>query len=92
MCAWMIDTFGNEDQKKTWIPQLAAMEKFASYCLTEPGAGSDAGSLSTSAKKSGDDLVLNGTKVLLAKIIEEAFESVLFYRPLLAEVEIQTFI
>lgn len=63
MCAWMIDTFGNEDQKKTWIPQLASMEKFASYCLTEPGAGSDAGSLSTSAKKSGDDLVLNGSKV-----------------------------
>lgn len=64
MCAWMIDTFGNEEQKKTWIPQLASMEKLASYCLTEPGAGSDAGSLSTSAKKSGDDLILNGSKVI----------------------------
>lgn len=59
----MIDTFGNEDQKKMWIPQLASMEKLASYCLTEPGAGSDAGSLSTSAKKSGNELILNGSKV-----------------------------
>lgn len=64
MCAWMIDTFGNEDQRKTWIPQLASMEKLASYCLTEPGAGSDAGSLGTTAKKSGDDLILNGSKVI----------------------------
>jgi alkylation response protein AidB-like acyl-CoA dehydrogenase len=37
MCAWMIDTFGREDLRKTWIPQLASMEKLASYCLTEPG-------------------------------------------------------
>ena len=37
MCAWMIDTFGNESQKEKWIPLLASMEKFASYCLTEPG-------------------------------------------------------
>ena len=63
MCAWMIDTFGNESQKTQWIPALATMEKLASYCLTEPGAGSDAGGLSTSAKRSGDDLILNGSKV-----------------------------
>ena len=37
MCAWMIDTFGREDLKQIWIPQLASMEKLASYCLTEPG-------------------------------------------------------
>ena len=37
MCAWMIDTFGNEAQRKLWIPPLASMEKFSSYCLTEPG-------------------------------------------------------
>ena len=37
MCAWMIDTFGREDLRKLWIPQLASMEKLASYCLTEPG-------------------------------------------------------
>lgn len=65
MCTWMIDTFGNESQKKQWIPALASMEKLASYCLTEPGAGSDAGGLSTSAKRSGDDLILNGSKVYL---------------------------
>lgn len=63
MCAWMIDQFGNSSQKEQWIPQLASMEKFASYCLTEPGAGSDAASLSTSAKRDGSDLILNGSKV-----------------------------
>ena len=66
MCAWMIDQFGNSSQKEEWIPQLASMEKFASYCLTEPGAGSDAASLSTSAKRDGSDLILNGSKVRLA--------------------------
>ncbi|KAJ1340169.1 hypothetical protein BSLG_005162 [Batrachochytrium salamandrivorans] len=49
MCAWMIDSFGNNDQREKYLPKLASMEKFASYCLTEPGAGSDAGSLATSA-------------------------------------------
>ena len=63
MCAWMIDHFGNSSQKEQWIPQLAAMEKFASYCLTEPGSGSDAASLSTTAKRDGSDLILNGSKV-----------------------------
>ena len=63
MCAWMIDHYGNEAQKKKWIPQLASMERFASYCLTEPGAGSDAASLSTTAKRDGDHFVLNGSKV-----------------------------
>lgn len=62
MCAWMIDEFGNENQKKKYIPQMATMEKFASYCLTEPNAGSDAASLGTSAKKIGQELVLNGSK------------------------------
>lgn len=71
MCAWMIDTFGNEEQKTKWIPQLASMEKLASYCLTEPGAGSDAGNLGLSARKSGDDFILNGSKVIprLFKVI-----------------------
>ena len=66
MCAWMIDTFGNDDQKATWIPRLSTMEAFASYCLTEPGAGSDAASLSTSAKKCGDELILNGSKAFIS--------------------------
>ena len=39
MCAWMIDAFGNKEQRSKWIPKLASMDKFASYCLTEPGAG-----------------------------------------------------
>ena len=60
MCAWMIDEFGNEAQKEKWIKQLASMEKLSSYCLTEPGNGSDAASLKTSAKRVGDHYVLNG--------------------------------
>lgn len=63
MCAWMIDHFGNPSQREQWVPQLASMEKLASYCLTEPGSGSDAASLSTTAKRDGTDLVLNGSKV-----------------------------
>src|ERR1700735_711107 len=49
MCAWMIDTYGTPEQRKDWIPRLAAMELIASYCLTEPGAGSDASALTTRA-------------------------------------------
>lgn len=66
MCAWMIDEFGNKSQREHWIPRLASMEKFASYCLTEPGAGSDAGSLSTAARRDGEDLVLNGSKAFIS--------------------------
>ncbi|XP_071527247.1 isobutyryl-CoA dehydrogenase, mitochondrial-like [Panulirus ornatus] len=66
MCAWMIDKFGNTAQREQWIPELASMEKFASYCLTEPGSGSDAASLLTSAKKDGEDLILNGSKAFIS--------------------------
>ncbi|KAK6187810.1 hypothetical protein SNE40_005751 [Patella caerulea] len=66
MCAWMIDEFGSETLKETWIPQLATMDMCASYCLTEPGSGSDAASLITSAKKDGDNYVLNGEKVFIS--------------------------
>jgi len=59
----MIDAYGNKEQRAKWVSQLGSMEKFASYCLTEPGSGSDAGSLSTTAIKSGDHYVLNGSKV-----------------------------
>ena len=61
----MIDTFGNKEQREKWVPKLATMEKFASYCLTEPGAGSDAAGLSTTAKKSGSHYILNGSKVIM---------------------------
>ncbi|XP_053756216.1 isobutyryl-CoA dehydrogenase, mitochondrial isoform X2 [Panthera pardus] len=63
MCVWMIDTFGNEEQRHKFCPPLCTMEKFASYCLTEPGSGSDAASLLTSAKQQGDHYILNGSKV-----------------------------
>ena len=49
MCAWMVDTYGTDEQRKSWVPRLASMEVIASYCLTEPGAGSDAGALRTKA-------------------------------------------
>lgn len=62
----MVDEFGNEDQRKHWIPKLASMEKFASYCLTEAGSGSDAASLVTSARKDGDYYVLNGSKSFIS--------------------------
>ncbi|XP_058049982.1 isobutyryl-CoA dehydrogenase, mitochondrial [Ahaetulla prasina] len=66
MCAWMIDTFGNEEQRLKFCPSLCSMEKLASYCLTEPGSGSDAASLLTSAKKRGDVYILNGSKAFIS--------------------------
>jgi alkylation response protein AidB-like acyl-CoA dehydrogenase len=66
MCAWMIDTFGTAEQRKEWIPRLAPMDVIASYCLTEPGAGSDASALSTRAVKQGGDYVLDGVKQFIS--------------------------
>ena len=66
MCAWMIDSFGTDEQRKGWIPRLASMDVIASYCLTEPGAGSDAGALSTRAVKQGGDYVLDGVKQFIS--------------------------
>ena len=63
MCAWMVDEFGCDELRAAWLPRLATMERLASYCLTEPGAGSDAASLTTSARRHGDHYVLNGSKV-----------------------------
>ncbi len=63
MCAWMVDTFGSEELRKEFVPRLATMECLSSYCLTEPGSGSDAASLITTAKRDGDDFVVNGAKV-----------------------------
>ncbi len=64
MCAWMIDTYGNDEQRAKYIPRMAAMQLMGSYCLTEPGSGSDAAGLITTAKRVGDDYVLNGSKVV----------------------------
>ncbi|XP_070621244.1 isobutyryl-CoA dehydrogenase, mitochondrial [Erythrolamprus reginae] len=66
MCAWMIDVFGDEEQRRRFCPSLCSMEKLASYCLTEPGSGSDAASLLTSAKKHGDVYILNGSKAFIS--------------------------
>ena len=66
MCAWMIDSFGTDEQRKAWVPRLATMDVIASYCLTEPGAGSDASALSTRAVKRGSDYVLDGVKQFIS--------------------------
>ena len=66
MASWMIDRFGGEEQRKRFLPKLTTMEKIASYCLTEPGAGSDAASLKTRAMKDGDHYVLNGSKAFIS--------------------------
>ena len=62
MVVWMIDTFGDDAQRERWVPGLAAMTALGSYCLTEPGAGSDAAAITTSARRDGDDYVINGVK------------------------------
>ena len=66
MASWMIDRFGGEEQRKRFLPKLVTMEKIASYCLTEPGSGSDAASLKTRGVKDGDHYVLNGAKAFIS--------------------------
>jgi alkylation response protein AidB-like acyl-CoA dehydrogenase len=62
MAAWMIDRYGEEGQRRRFLPKLCTMEHFASYCLTEPDAGSDAASLATRARRDGTQYVLDGSK------------------------------
>ena len=66
MAAWMIDCFGSAELKARYLPDLVSMEKIASYCLTEPGSGSDAAALKTSARIDGEYYVLNGTKQFIS--------------------------
>ncbi len=66
MCCWMIDNFGADALRKEWLPRLTSMEFLASYCLTEPGSGSDAASLRTKAVKDGGDYLLNGSKAFIS--------------------------
>jgi len=66
MNCFLLDTFGSPEQKERWLPRLASMELLSSYCLTEPGSGSDAASLSTQARRDGDDYVLSGSKAFIS--------------------------
>jgi len=66
MCAWMIDRFGSDEQRRKWLPDLVLMRKLASYCLTEPGSGSDAAALRTRAVRDGDHYVLDGQKQFIS--------------------------
>ncbi|MFR0657262.1 acyl-CoA dehydrogenase family protein, partial [Pantoea sp. SIMBA_079] len=62
----MIDTFGNEEPRQRFLPKLTSMESLASYCLTEPGSGSDAAALRTRATRDGDHYILNGSKQFIS--------------------------
>jgi len=66
MVCWMIDRFGSDEQRSRFLPRLCTMELFGSYCLTEPGAGSDAASLKTRAERDGDSYVLTGEKAFIS--------------------------
>jgi len=66
MASWMIDHFGNDDQRRRWVPDLCSMEMMSSYCLTEPGAGSDAAALRTHARQEGSDYIINGSKAFIS--------------------------
>lgn len=72
MVVWMIDTYGDDTQRATWLPQLSAMSEFGGYCLTEPGVGSDAANVATSAVRDGDDYVLTGVKQFISGAGEAA--------------------
>ena len=66
MVAWMVDSFGSDEVRAEWLPKLCSMQAIASYCLTEPGSGSDAAALKTSARADGNGYVLNGTKSFIS--------------------------
>ena len=66
MVAWMVAKYASDAQVAAWMPKLASMDWLSSYCLTEPGAGSDAAALKTSAKRTGDHYVLNGSKQFIS--------------------------
>ena len=66
MASWMIDSFGSAEQRAKYLPRLTSMELIASYCLTEPGSGSDASAMRSRAVRDGDDYVLNGSKAFIS--------------------------
>ncbi|MFK3890966.1 acyl-CoA dehydrogenase family protein [Sphingomonas sp. NPDC079357] len=66
MASWIIDRYGSAALKARYLPDLVTMERIASYCLTEPGSGSDAAALKTSAYSDGDEYIVNGTKQFIS--------------------------
>ena len=66
MASWMIDKYGSDELRRRYLPRLTTMELIASYCLTEPGSGSDAAGLRTRAERDGDSYVLNGSKAFIS--------------------------
>jgi alkylation response protein AidB-like acyl-CoA dehydrogenase len=66
MVAWMIDVFGSAAQRQEFLPKLCCMQHFASDCLTDPGSGSDAASLSTRGERKGDTYLINGSKAFIS--------------------------
>jgi len=66
MCGGMIDSFGSEETRAKWLPDICAMTKIFSYCLTEPGSGSDAAARRTRATRSNEGYALSGTKAFIS--------------------------
>ena len=78
MCAWMVDKFGSQVQREKYVRKLCSMDLLASYCLTEPGAGSDAANLQATATREGDHYLLSGTKVQGCAVESSSSHSILF--------------
>ncbi|WP_426187972.1 acyl-CoA dehydrogenase family protein [Microbacterium sp. TWP3-1-2b2] len=72
MVVWMLDTYGSDAQRGEWLPELTAMTGFGAYCLTEPGAGSDAAAIASSAIREDDEYVLTGVKQFISGAGEAA--------------------
>ncbi len=66
MCAWMIDRYGSRQQREKWLPAMISMDVLGSYCLTEPGSGSDAAALSTRAMLDGEHYLVSGQKQFIS--------------------------
>src|ERR1700740_3565590 len=66
MASWMIDRFGSAEVKQKYLPSMITMERMGSYCLTEPGSGSDAAALKTKAVRDGDHYVVTGSKAFIS--------------------------
>jgi alkylation response protein AidB-like acyl-CoA dehydrogenase len=66
MCTWMVSSYGSDEMKARLLPDLVTMTKIASYCLTEPGSGSDASALRTRAERTNEGYKLNGTKAFIS--------------------------